>query len=351
MDDLARIVAHLFGSGGSGKLISGDPGQPVRRILFASVLTPEVVGEAVGAGADLLLTLGDGPAGLDLVGPRGAMLRRLVHADIALYTADPADDVVAASTAGLLELEEAQPLVPLAAADLAMLVVYTPESDAETLRRALADAGAGAIGDYTGCAWSVVGTGEFTPLAGADPAVGTIGTHERVRETRLEMVVPLGLIPAVTAALRRAHPYEEPAFSFVAVHPAPARSGRGRVGDLADGATTEELARRLATELPKAPIRTSGGGRAHRRIAVADRADQEVLDAAVAHNAGVLITSDTVSDHLVRANAMGLELIDVPRAQFAWPVLPALARKVAAASDGEVETIVSTSFSELWRAG
>lgn len=95
------------------------------------------------------------------------------------------------------------------------LTVYVPDSHVEPLKTALFAAGAGRLGDYDQCSWQVMGTGQFRPLASADPFVGRPGTLERLPEWRLEMVLTDDVLGAVVAALREAHPYEEPAFGVV----------------------------------------------------------------------------------------------------------------------------------------
>ena len=92
------------------------------------------------------------------------------------------------------------------------LVVYVPETHLEPVKAALFAAGAGRIGDYAQCSWQVLGQGQFLPRAGAQPFIGTVGAVERLPEWRLELVVGNDCIDAVLAALRQAHPYEEPAF-------------------------------------------------------------------------------------------------------------------------------------------
>lgn len=358
MEDLERTVAQLNAvlspAGDVGEpgaaigLVSGDMGEQVRRILFATSLTDHVVDEAIAAGVELLVVL-TGPHRIQLVGARGRLLRRLIRADIALFNArHAADNLISRAIAELLGIGPCRPLIAEPGAQYAVLIAYTPEENAEPLRQALASAGAGAMGDYTGCAWSVTGMGEFTPQVGADPTIGEVGAHEQVSERRLEMVVPLSAIAPVTEALRRAHPYEEPAFSFVAVHPAPGRSGRGRVGDLPQATTLAGLAHRLGQELPAAPIRTTGGEGDFGRLAVAAGADEEVVFAAAGAGAHVLVSADISADLLDAAHSVNLALIDVPRAQLSWPALPILAREVAAVTNGEVETIVSTSFTASW---
>jgi hypothetical protein len=92
------------------------------------------------------------------------------------------------------------------------LVVFVPPEALEPLREALFAAGAGRIGAYERCSWSTAGVGTFRPLTGAAPAVGVVGSEERVEEVRLETVFPDARQTEVLAALRGAHPYEEPAF-------------------------------------------------------------------------------------------------------------------------------------------
>jgi hypothetical protein len=92
------------------------------------------------------------------------------------------------------------------------LVVYVPESHAEDLLKAIGDAGAGRIGEYSHCAFTSPGTGRFTPLAGASPFIGDVGSSEHVAEIRVECLVSIEVLDGVVRALRAAHPYEEPAF-------------------------------------------------------------------------------------------------------------------------------------------
>jgi hypothetical protein len=92
------------------------------------------------------------------------------------------------------------------------LVVFVPPDALEAVREAVFAAGAGRIGEYERCSWYAEGTGTFLGGAGTDPTVGERGVEERVPELRLETVFPEERREEVVAALRRAHPYEEPAF-------------------------------------------------------------------------------------------------------------------------------------------
>lgn len=108
-----------------------------------------------------------------------------------------------------------QPVTQPVTQPLDVLVFYSPVESTEDVLAAVFAAGAGAIGDYTRCAWFVEGTGQFRPGPGADPAVGAVGSLERVPEHRVEVTFPRGRGVQVVAALRAAHPYEEPAFHVI----------------------------------------------------------------------------------------------------------------------------------------
>lgn len=97
------------------------------------------------------------------------------------------------------------------------LCVYIPETHLESVKRALFDAGAGRIGSYSDCCWQVLGTGQFRPGEGSQPFLGDRDRLETVSEYRVEMVCEDAVADSVIAALRQAHPYEEPAFDLIRV--------------------------------------------------------------------------------------------------------------------------------------
>ena len=95
------------------------------------------------------------------------------------------------------------------------LCFYVPESHLDQVKLAVFAAGGGRIGDYEHCAWQVLGQGQFRPLAGSQPFIGAQDTLESVPEYRVELVCTGESIAAAVAALRQAHPYEEPALDVV----------------------------------------------------------------------------------------------------------------------------------------
>ena len=94
------------------------------------------------------------------------------------------------------------------------IVTFVPLANADDVRRAFGDAGAGVIGEYSYCSYSVVGKGRFMPSANARPYIGQSNVAEIVEEERIEVVCDRADAKAVIAALRKVHPYEEVAFDI-----------------------------------------------------------------------------------------------------------------------------------------
>lgn len=97
------------------------------------------------------------------------------------------------------------------------LTVFIPEEALEKVKAALFAAGAGTIGNYEQCCWQVQGTGQFMPMAGSNPHLGSQDKLEKVAEWRVEMMVKTSMIAEVIKALKQAHPYETPAYDVLEV--------------------------------------------------------------------------------------------------------------------------------------
>lgn len=94
------------------------------------------------------------------------------------------------------------------------IVVFVPEAHADIVRKAMSKAGAGIIGDYKFCSFSVKGIGRFIPLETAHPAIGEIGKLEEVKEERIETVCYKDDLGKIIKAIKKVHPYEEVAFDI-----------------------------------------------------------------------------------------------------------------------------------------
>ena len=93
--------------------------------------------------------------------------------------------------------------------------LYVPESHLAAVKTAMFEAGAGRVGNYDCCAWQTRGEGQFRPLDGSTPFLGSQGQIETVIEYKLELVCEESCIEAVVDALKRAHPYEEVAYTVI----------------------------------------------------------------------------------------------------------------------------------------
>ncbi|MEK7509764.1 MAG: hypothetical protein AAB605_03560 [Patescibacteria group bacterium] len=98
-----------------------------------------------------------------------------------------------------------------------MLMVSVPLEHADAVRRAMGDAGAGILGDYSHCSFSYSGTGRFVPGESAHPAYGKPGELASVAEERIEMLCSRAKLASIIAAMKRVHPYEKPAFHYFPV--------------------------------------------------------------------------------------------------------------------------------------
>jgi dinuclear metal center YbgI/SA1388 family protein len=353
-------------------LAVGDPAAPVRRVLFAVDPVAAVVDEAEEWDADLLVT--HHPLLLRPVHSvaattyKGALVHRLVRAGCGLYTAhtnaDSAHGGVAEALADVLGLVDTVPLVAADAPALDKHVVMAPVDVAEALVDAMAAAGAGHVGAYERCAWTTTGQGTFTPLAGAAPAVGEVGRRETLPEVRVEMVAARGARGRVVAAMRAAHPYEEPAFDVLELAALPGDTGLGRVGTLPEPVPLARFAADVAAAVPATAqgVRWAGDpDMSVRRVAVLGGSGDSLFDAVRAADVDAYVTADLrhhpASEQQERAafeSAGGPPrpaLVDLAHAASEWVWLPRAAmdlRADLAARGTTVETRVSTRRTDPW---
>jgi dinuclear metal center YbgI/SA1388 family protein len=341
-------------------LVYGDPAAPCAKVLFAVDPVLPVAREAAEWGADLVVThhpLFLRPVhGFAPTTPKGRTLWTLGQAGCGLLAAhtnaDQALGGVSEAMALALGLTEIVPLEPAVAAGLDKLTTYVPAVDAPRLRDALAEAGAGRIGDYDRASFSSVGEGRFRPLPGAQPHVGAVGELAVVDEVRIEVVLPRERRRAVVAALLAAHPYQEPAYDVVELAPADAETGFGRIGTLPAPLPLREFAAHVAAVLPATTAGVRAGGdpdRPIRRVALCGGAGDSLLDLVRRSDADVYVTSDLrhhlTSEFLEHGSAA---IVDVPHWAAEWTWLPVVAARLAQALDDTVETRISQIVTDPW---
>ncbi len=345
-------------------LVYGDPGTTVKKVLFAVDPTLQVAEEAAQWGADLLVVhhpLFLKPVhGFAATTPKGRTLSTLARAGCALLTAhtnaDQAIGGVSDALATALGVVDLSPIRSRPSEATDKLTAFVPADAAAPVRAAIAEAGAGHIGNYDFASFTSTGQGRFRPLEGADPALGSVGNLETVDEVRIEVVLERPLRAAVVAAMLSAHPYEQPAYDIVELAaPGTGLTGSGRIGSV-ERTTLSAFASVVAEALPGTAqgVRYAGDpDRDVRRVAVCGGAGDFLLDTVLATDADVYVTSDL--RHHPAAEFLegeGPALIDVSHWAAEWTWLPVVEQRLRTTFIEErgdtVETRVSTTSTDPW---
>jgi dinuclear metal center YbgI/SA1388 family protein len=344
-------------------LVCGDPSASVQRILWAVDPVEQIVDEAIEADVDLIITHHPlflaGVHSVAATTAKGRIVHRLISAGIGLYcahtNADVADPGVSDALADALAVTGTRPVVPSPQPGTDTLVVMVPPADAAALRVALAEAGAGTVGDYSACTFETPGIGRFRAGGDTQPALGQPGADNAVDEVRLEMAVPRTQREAIVDALCAAHPYEEPAYEIHERAHLAGTTGLGRLGAIAQAVTLADFAGTVAAALPPTHhgVRVAGDPtREIRRVAVCGGSGDALLGPATALGADVLVTADLkhhrALEHLVEG---GCAIIDVAHWASEWPWLEQAARLLTddlAREGTTVESMVSTLPTDPW---
>ncbi|WP_318615050.1 Nif3-like dinuclear metal center hexameric protein [Sporosarcina sp. YIM B06819] len=297
----------------------GQLNRPVEKVLITLDVNEEVIDEAIQQGANLIIAhhppIFRPLKSLQTDTPQGRMIEKCIKNDIAVYAAHTNLDVapggvndMLAAKLGLLDTAVVEQTF---SEPLYKLVVFCPVTHAEDLRQALAQAGAGSIGDYMGCSFSSSGTGRFTPVGGADPYIGEIGQSEQVQEEKIEVVLPSTIRNKVLKAMLVAHPYEEPAYDFFVLDQRTNEYGLGRIGKLEKQTTLAQFAEHVKQVFGVPALRFVGNpDKEIRKVAVLGGDGNKYIGAAKRAGADVLVTGDLYYHVAHDAEAMGLAVID-----------------------------------------
>jgi dinuclear metal center YbgI/SA1388 family protein len=332
----------------------GDPDATVRGILVALDVTEEVVKEAKKTGATLIVShhpllfrplksLTPASAG----GRTVIMLAKHGIANIAAHTnldfAAGGTNHALAARLGVGRVEFLRKPYRLQA----KIVTFLPAARVQEVADAMGAAGAGTIGDYSGCSFRVEGTGTFFGGPSTAPAVGRKGAAEQVREVRLEMIVPRRSVRAAVKAMRSVHPYEEPAYDVYHLENPDDASGMGVVGTLDKPEPLPRFLARVRRRLGVRALRyTAGPAQAVRTVAMCGGSGGELLEDAVRAGADVFVTADC-SYHLFHDAAGRIALVDAGHYETEHPVVDAVVARLkeAFAARGERVAVRAVSRS------
>ena len=314
-------------------LLVGDPSQDITAAMLTIDYTPEVACEAAGKKCDLIVSyhppIFEGLKRVTSSGSSGAIFDA-IRRGVAIYSPHTALDVAPGGTNDMLAdaigMTQCQPL-KLAATKASQykLVTFVPEKDLEKVGRALFDAGAGRIGNYSSCSFQTTGTGTFFGEEGTDPSVGKAGKFERVQEIRLETVVPINAIDRVIRALRKSHPYEEPAFDLNQLAAPPEGLGIGRIGTMPP-TPRQQVFDRIKRELGIDHFLVAGPTSGDvARAAVCAGSCGDLLNDAIAQKVDLYLTGEMRHHDALKAARAGVTVVCVLHSNSERAVLKRLA--------------------------
>jgi dinuclear metal center YbgI/SA1388 family protein len=316
----------------------GDPASEVGRVLVAFTPVDEVFEEAEETGANFLLfhhpLIFDRLRCVDTGSHPGSLVARAIRSGLAIYAAhtsyDAAPEGVSLVLAEALGLRGPYGVVSPRGA-LRKLVIFVPERYVDAVAGALAEAGAGVIGEYTHCTFRTPGTGTFLGGEATSPYLGEKGRLEKVGEIRLETVVPAHTAGRAVAAATAAHPYEEVALDLYPVEGHPEGCGYGRVGVLPEPMTPEELSEHATNSLgfPARLVADPHHGRRIERVAVLGGSGGSFIREAATSGAQAYVSGDLDYHDALLAHTLGLAAIDSGHAATELPSLEPLARRLA----------------------
>ena len=302
--------ASLQESYDNAGLLTGNPGWDCTGIVTSLDVTEAVVLEAIEKKCNLIVA--HHPiifSGLKKITGKNYVEKTIIAAiknDIAIYAIHTnLDNVLTgvngrmADQLGLIHRQILQPKKGV----LKKLVTFVPVEQAEEVRNALFVAGAGHVGNYSECSFSVTGEGSFKGEIGTDPFVGKPGQRHTEKELKLEMIFEAWVENKLITTLKAAHPYEEVAYDIFLLDNQYEGIGSGLTGELPEAVTEQEFMQQLKkafglTVIKHTPLR----GKPVKKIALCGGAGSFLIEAAIAAGAQVFITGDVKYHEFFDAN-------------------------------------------------
>ena len=306
--NIAEVIAHLESiappslqeSYDNAGLLTGSRETEVTGILVCLDSTEKVIEEAIALGCNLVIA--HHPiifGGLKKLTGSTYVERTVIMAirnNIAIYAIHTNLDNIFGGVnlriAEQLELTNCRVLSPKKGV-LKKLVTFAPTHQAEQVRNALFDAGAGQVGHYDRCSFNLEGTGTFRGGAGTSPFVGVPGIDHQEPETRIEVIFPDWKEASILSALRASHPYEEVAYDIYRLDNAFQAAGAGMIGETRHAMDEFLFLRFVKSKMETGSIRHSPLlGKEVKKVAVCGGSGIFLLRDAIAAGADVFITSD-----------------------------------------------------------
>lgn len=281
-------------------LIVGDSSMPITGVLICLDTIEAIVDEAIQKNCNLIIA--HHPivfSGIKKINGKNYVERVLIKAiknDIAIYAAHTnLDNVhlgvnrIIGEKLGLINLKILSPKKQY----LKKLYTYAPKEHIEKIKNALFEIGAGKIGNYSECSFSVQGSGTFKGNNDANPFIGTKEIRSEELETKIEILFPSYLESKVINTLISNHPYEVVAYEILTLDNVNQEIGSGMYGELTIAMSEADFLCFLKEKMQTKCIRhTEKLGKEIKKIAFCGGAGSFLLSAAKAVNADIFITGD-----------------------------------------------------------
>ncbi len=281
-------------------LIVGDKNATVKKTLITLDATEEVIDEAIREKCQLVIA--HHPivfGGLKKFNGKNYVERVVIKAiknNIAIYAIhtnyDNVLDGVNSKICERLGLVDCEILLPKKQL-LKKLYTFIPIADHERVTKAVFEAGAGYIGNYSETSFNVQGTGTFKGNEKSNPVLGKKGVLEKADEIKFETIFPAHIEGKVVSALLESHPYEEVAYDIVSLDNCFSKVGSGMVGNLKKPLEGLTFLKSVKQSLKTDSIRyTRLLDKPIKRVAVCGGAGRFLLPNAIAAGADVFVTGD-----------------------------------------------------------
>ena len=311
----------------------GDPSGPAGKIMVALDPGRDAVEAAVAQSCHLLLThhpfIFTPLKKISLSEPAGQLIALAIRNDLAVVSLHTNLDVASGGVndflAGLLGVTACAPLKVADQEELVKLSVFVPQGSEDPVLEALFRF-SGGIGNYRDCSFRSPGIGTFRPLEGARPFIGATGKRESVAENRVEVLLRRDDLAAALQALRKAHPYEEPAFDVYPLLNRGKATGLGRIGVLEKEATLAGYAAFVKERLGAHGVKYVGpAGRTVRKVALCGGSGSSLLRDAWRQGADLLVTGDVRYHDARDAETLGVALLDAGHFATEFPMVRGVA--------------------------
>ncbi len=312
---LIESIAHLQlqESYDNSGLLVGNSQDEINGVLITLDVTEEVIDEAIKTQVNCIVThhplIFKGIKKLTSANEVERCIIKAIKNNIAIYCAhtnlDNASEGVNRKIANLIGLENQRILQPKADT-LVKIVTFVPADFADVVRAAITEAGAGKIGNYEACTFNSQGEGTFRALENANPFVGSFGELHKETEVKIESIVPKYSVNLVLAALKMAHPYEEPAFDIIPLENTNPYVGSGMIGELPEEENVQEFLKRIKSTFKVESLRfTESNKNTVKKVAVCGGSGSFLISQAQRAKADIFITGDVkYHDFFISENKM-----------------------------------------------